>query len=138
MITVTRQASRSALVPVDGNRYSVPPQQAGRTVTVLARVKDPMIRIVSAAGEVVATHRRAPAGAGQTIRTAEHAAMLEKAVLAAFTTDHACRRKVNRPPGPKALAELARLAGHEQPPGELISLADYQQLAEATAAVGSR
>ncbi len=138
VITVTRQASRSALVPVDGNRYSVPPQQAGRTVTVLARVKDPMIRIVSAAGEVVATHRRAPAGAGQTIRTAEHAAMLEKAVLAAFTTDHACRRKVNRPPGPKALAELARLAGHEQPPGELISLADYQQLAEATAAVGSR
>jgi transposase len=138
VITVTRQASRSALVPVDGNRYSVPPAQAERTVTVLARVGDPTIRIVSAAGEVVATHRRAPAGAGQTIRTAEHAAMLEKAVLAAFTTDHACRRKVNRPPGPKALAELARLAGHEQPPGELISLADYQQLAEATTAAAAR
>ena len=53
-------------------------------------------------------------------------------MLAAFTTDHACRRKTNRPPGPKALAQLARLAGHEQPPGELISLADYQQLADAT------
>ena len=138
VITVTRQASRSALVAVDGNRYSVPPQQAGRTVTVLARVGDPTIRIVSTAGEIVATHRRAPAGAEQTIRTTEHAAMLEKAVLAAFTTDHACRRKVNRPPGPKALAELARLAGHEQPPGELISLADYQQLAEATTAAVSR
>ena len=138
VITVTRQASRSALVAVDGNRYSVPPEQAGRTVTVLARVGDPTIRIVSTAGEIVATHRRAPAGAEQTIRTTEHAAMLEKAVLAAFTTDHACRRKVNRPPGPKALAELARLAGHEQPPGELISLADYQQLAEATTAAVSR
>ena len=132
VITVARQASRSALVAVDGNRYSVPPPQAGRTVTVLARVGDPTIRIVSAAGEVVATHRRAPAGAGQTVRTDEHAALLEKAVLAAFTTDHACRRKTNRPPGPKALAQLARLAGHEQPPGELISLADYQQLADAT------
>jgi transposase len=132
VITMTRQASRSALVPVDGNRYSVPPAHAGRTVTVLARVGDPTIRIVSAAGEIVATHRRAPAGAGQTIRTAEHAALLEKAVLAAFTTDHACQRKANRPAGPKALAELARLAGHEPPPGELISLADYQQLAEAT------
>jgi transposase len=135
VITVTRQVSRSALVAVDGNRYSVPPAHAGRTVTVLARVGDPTIRIVSAAGEVVARHRRAPAGAGQTIRTAEHAALLQKAVLAAFTTDHACRRKANRPPGPRALAELARLAGHEQPPGQVVSLADYQQLAEATAAV---
>ena len=61
--------------------------------------------------------------------------MLEHAVLAAFTTDHACRRKVNRPPGPEALAELARLTGHEQPPpGRIVSLADYQQLADATTA----
>jgi hypothetical protein len=133
---VQRTASRSALVAYAGNRYSVPPAQAGRTVTVLGRVGDPMIRIVSAAGEVVASHRRAPAGAGQTLRTAEHAALLQKAVLAAFTTDHACRRKVNRPPGPKALAELARLAGHEDASGgQVVSLADYQQLAEATAAV---
>lgn len=135
VITVTRRASRSALVAVDSNRYSVPPQQAGRTVTVLGRVGDPMIRIVSTAGEVVATHRRAPAGTGQTIRTSEHAALLEKAVLAAFTTDHACRRKANRPPAPKALAELARVAGHEQPPGQLVSLADYQQLADAATAL---
>jgi transposase len=134
VITVQRAASRSALVALDGNRYSVPPQHAGRTVTVLGRVGDPMIRIVSMAGEVVATHRRAPAGARQTIRTSEHAALLEKAVLAAFTTDHACRRKANRPPGPKALAELAKLAGHEdQSGGQVVGLADYQQLAEATA-----
>ncbi len=135
VITVPRKASRSALVGFDGNRYSVPPAHAGRTVTVLARVGDPTIRIVSAAGEVVASHRRAPTSAGQTVRTSEHAAMLEKAVLAAFTTEHACRRKVNRPPGPRALVELARLTGHEQPPGRVVSLADYQQLADVTTAV---
>ena len=56
-------------------------------------------------------------------------------MLAAFTTDHACRRKVNRPPGPRALAELAHLNGIEQQPAQVVSLADYQQLAEATAAV---
>lgn len=133
-ITVGRKASRSALVAFDGNGYSVPPAHAGRTVTVLTRVGEPNVRIVSAAGEIIASHRRAPTGAGQTIRTTEHAAMLEKAVLAAFTTEHACRRKVNRPPGPRALAELARLTGHEQPPRRVVSLADYQQLADATAA----
>ena len=56
-------------------------------------------------------------------------------MLAAFTTDHACRRKANRPPGSQALAELARLTGHEQPPGRVVSLADYQQLADATVSV---
>ena len=135
VITVTRKASRSALVPFDGNKYSVPPAHAGRTVTVLARVTDRQLRIVSAAGEIIAEHRRAPRSAGQTVRTAQHAAMLEQAVLAAFTTDHACRRKVNRPPGPEALSELARLTGHEPPPpAQVVSLADYQQLADATTA----
>lgn len=139
VITVTRKASRSALVPFDGNRYSVPPAHAGRTVTVLTRVGEPTVRIVSAAGEIVASHRRAPRSAGQTVRTSEHAAMLEQAVLAAFTTEHACRRKVNRPPSPAALAELARLTGHEQrPPGRVVSLADYQQLADATTTTMNR
>jgi transposase len=135
VITVQRKASRSALVSFDGNRYSVPPAHAGRTVTVLARVGDPVVRIISTPGEIVAEHRRAAASAGQTVRTSEHAQALEQAVLAAFTTDHACRRKVNRPPGPRALAELARLTGHEPPPGRVVSLADYQQLAHATTAV---
>ncbi|MBW3652617.1 MAG: hypothetical protein KY433_03305 [Actinobacteria bacterium] len=107
VIAVLRLASRSALVAFEANHYSVPPAQAGRTVSVLARVGEPVLRIVSAAGEVVATHRRAPADAGQQIRTPEHAAMLEQAVLAAFTTNHACRRKTNRPAGDAALAELA-------------------------------
>jgi transposase len=130
VIAVERKASRSALVAFETNHYSVAPTQAGRAVTIHARVGEPILRILSAAGEVVATHRRAPAGTGQTVRSAEHAAMLERAVLAAFTTDHACRRKANRPPGQDALAELARLKGIEPEPAPVISLQRYAQLAQ--------
>jgi transposase len=130
-ITVERKASRSALVAFEGNHYSVPPSHAGRTVTLLAQVGNPGLRIVSAAGELVAEHRRAPAGASQTIRTANHAALLEQAVLAAFTTDRACRRKANVPPGEQALAELARLRGADPGSAPVISLERYAQLAQA-------
>jgi transposase len=130
VIAVERRASRSALVAFGANHYSVPPNCAGRTVTVHARVGEPILRILSAAGEIVATHRRAPAGSGQTIRSREHAAALEQAVLRAFTTDKTCRRKANRPPGSQALAELARLKGLEPQPAPVIDLAGYAQLAE--------
>src|SRR5690606_37769402 len=100
----------------EGNHYSVGPAHAGRTVTVHARVGEPLLRILSPAGEIIATHRRVAADAGQTVRSAEHAAALEQAVLRAFTTGHACRRKANRPPGDQSLAELARLKGIEPAP----------------------
>jgi hypothetical protein len=100
-------------------------------VTVHARVGEPILRILSPAGVIVATHRRAIAGAAQTVRSAEHVAALEQAVLAAFTTDHACRRKANRPPGDRSLAELARLKGIEPEPAPLIDLARYAELAQA-------
>jgi hypothetical protein len=130
VIAVERRASRSALVAFEGNHYSVGPVHAGRPVTVHARVGEPLLRILSLAGEIVATHRRAVAGAGQTVRSAEHANMLEQAVLRAFTTDHACRRKGNRPPGDRSLAELARLKGIGPEPTPVIDLARYAQLAE--------
>ena len=130
MIAVERKASRSALVAFEANHYSVPPAYAGRIVTVHARVGEPVLQILSRAGEIVSEHRRAIAGAGQTIRTAEHAAALERAVLAAFTTDHACRRKPNRPPGQDALGELARLKGISDEPAQVISLKRYAELAE--------
>ncbi len=44
------------------------------------------------------------------VRTAEHAAALEKEVLAQFSTARPCERKANRPPGEEDLAE-ARLTG---------------------------
>jgi len=76
----------------------VAPGHAGKTVTVTWRVSEPILRIVGATGEIVAEHRRVPAGAGQTVRSSEHAAMLQDAVMAAFTTKDACRRKPNLPP----------------------------------------
>src|SRR4051794_7988730 len=69
LISVERKASRSALVAFEGNRYSVPPAWAARTVTVHARVGEPVLRIFSTAGELVATHRRALASTGQTTRS---------------------------------------------------------------------
>lgn len=129
-IMVARKASRSALVAFEGNRYSVPPGHAGRTVSVIASVGDPVLRIVSAAGELLAEHRRAPAGAEQAIRSRHHAALLQEAVLAAFTTDTRCARKTNRPPGRQALAELAKLRGIVEQPAPVISLERYAELAE--------
>ncbi len=130
-IVVERVASRSALVAFEGNRYSVPPGHAGRRLVVRARIGEPHLRLLTPAGALVATHRRAPAGTGQTIRTGEHAAALEHAVLAAFTTQTSCRAKINRPPGDRALAELAALHGQSAAAPVVVSLDRYAQLAGA-------
>jgi transposase len=129
-IVVDRVASRSALILFETNHYSVPPGYAGQKLAVRARVGEPHLRIVTAQGIKVATHRRAPTGAEQTIRSAEHATQLERAVLDAFTTQTACRRKTNRPPGDGALAELAKLHGHAGQVAPVVSLSDYAKLAE--------
>jgi transposase len=130
-IVVDRVASRSALVVFETNKYSVPPGYARQTLRVRARVGEPHLRIVTATGIKVATHRRAPNGAEQTIRSPEHQVQLERAVLAAFTTQTACRTKTNRPPGDRALAELSKL--HQHAPDRVaavVSLNDYAKLAE--------
>jgi transposase len=130
-IVVDRVCSRSALVLFETNKYSVPPGYASQPLVLRARVGEPHLRIVTATGIKVATHRRAPNGAEQTIRTSEHAVQLERAVLDAFTTQTSCRRKVNRPPGNGALAELAKL--HSHAPAQVapvVSLSDYAKLAE--------
>jgi len=130
-IVVDRVCSRSALVLFETNKYSVPPGYASQPLVLRARVGEPHLRIVTATAIKVATHRRAPNGAEQTIRTSEHAVQLERAVLDAFTTQTACRRKVNRPPGNGALAELSKL--HSHAPAQVapvVSLSDYAKLAE--------
>ena len=71
-------------------------------------------------------------GAGMVVRSpADHRA-LEKAVLAAFSTDRPCDRKANRPPGVAALAEASRLLG---PDGRdvIIDLARYAEWVEVPA-----
>jgi transposase len=129
-IVVDRVCSRSALVLFETNKYSVPPGYASQPLTVRARVGEPHLRIVTATGIKVATHRRAPAGAEQTVRTSEHATELERAVLDAFTTKTACRSKTNRPPGNDALAELAKLHSYAETVAPVVSLTDYARLAE--------
>jgi transposase len=129
-ITVERPVGRSALLCFQGNRYSVPAGLAGSPqVTVRARLGEQTVRIFSPAGVLLATHRRAPAGAGQIVRSGEHAAGLQTAVLQAFTTRLPCRRKQNHPPGEAALAAAARLHGQE-PTAVVVDLERYAQLAK--------
>jgi transposase len=127
-LDVERVVSRSALVAFEGNRYSVAPGLVGQTVTVRARLGELHLEIVSAAGRPVARHSRAPLGAGQFLRTHQHARLLEQAVLDAFMTDRPCRRKPNRPPGEGALTEAARLRGHDER-AVVVDLDDYAQIA---------
>jgi transposase len=128
MLEAERVVSRTALVAFEGNRYSVPPGLVGQTVTVTARLGELHVEVISPAGRRVARHRRAPAGAGQALRSPEHARLLEAAVLDAFTTAKPCRRKANRPPGELALAAAARLHGHDQ--GVIVDLDQYAQIAK--------
>lgn len=129
-ICVEREVSRSALVAFQGNRYSVPAALAGAQVTVRARLGEQTLQLVSGAGTQIASHRRAPSGAGQLIRSAEHTAGLQEGVLSAFTTRKPCRRKQNRPPGQAALAAAAALRGEQPDSGVVIDLERYAQLAE--------
>jgi transposase len=123
-----RVVSREALVEFESNRYSVAPGHAGATVEVRARLGELRLEIYTLAGHRIARHRRALSGAGQMIRTEEHARALEQAVLGQFTTNKRCPRKPNRPPGEQAQAEAAKLRG-EQPGGVLVDLESYARIA---------
>lgn len=130
-LRLERIVSASALVAFESNHFSVPPSLAGQTVTVVCRLGEPTLRLVSAAGVLVATHRRLPAGAGQIVRTGGHQAALEQAVLAAFTIRPACARKPNRPPSVEALALATRLTPEALAEVALPSLEAYAELAAA-------
>jgi transposase len=100
-----------ASVAFRGNRYSVMPGMQGMTVVLRHRLGTSALEIYSPAGRLVVTHDLAPAGSGEIVRTPEHREALEKVVLGQFSTKRPCDRKENRPPGPGALAERAKLAG---------------------------
>jgi transposase len=129
-VKVTRKVSWAALVSFEGNRYSVPPAFVDATVLVSHRLGEPKLEIRSMKGEVIATYRRRPAGSGALARLDEHAAALERSVLAAFTTDRPCRRKVNRPPSDQAKALAAELTGVpvQQRLPVVVDLARYEEL----------
>ncbi|CAN5214176.1 DDE-type integrase/transposase/recombinase [soil metagenome] len=112
-LRVERAVSAQALVAFEGNRYSVSPELAGGSVCVRARLGELKVEIIAPSGAMIARHRRVPSGAGQTIRSADHAQALERVVLERFAAKPPCPRKPNRPPGEAALAEAARLRGHD-------------------------
>ena len=69
---MVRTVSAQALVAFRGNRYSVPPGMPGAQVVVRHRLGADQLRIVTATGATVAVHRRAPTGAGATVRDEGH------------------------------------------------------------------
>jgi hypothetical protein len=129
-----RIVAANALIAVDGNRYSVPPEHVATEVTVRRRLGEPLLEVVSASGRVIATHHTAPRGQGRVVRLPEHTKALENVVLAAFTTDRPCKTKDNRPPSQAALA-IAREITSGDPTtaskGPVIDLGVYQRHIDA-------
>jgi transposase len=131
-VTVERVVDDNATVAFRGNRYSVPPGLAGVVMTLRRRLGTTSLEVISSSGALVATHALMPSGAGALVRIPAHHAALERAVLAQFTTARACDRKANRPPGPEALAEAARLLGTEGT-DPVVDLDVYAAIVEARA-----
>ena len=126
---VDRVVADNASVAFAGNRYSVPPGLSGSTLVLRHRLGAPTLDVVAPSGAILVTHRLAPAGSGALVRSTEHRAALEAAVLSSFTTARPCDTKANRPPGAEALAEAARLLG---PIGAepSVDLSVYDEIAE--------
>ncbi len=122
-VRVARKVTAQALVAFRGNSYSVPPGLAGSTVTVVHRLGAVTLDVISGAAgtragagpagsalpTVLARHHREPDGAGVLVRDTTHVTALQAKVLAQFSTDRPCPRKVRRPPSPAALHEAAQL-----------------------------
>jgi hypothetical protein len=123
----TRVVAPNALVSVEGNRYSVPPEHVGTEVIVRRRVGNPVLEVLSGVGRVIATHQTAPRGKGRVTRLAEHTRALENVVLGAFTTERPCSSKLNRPPSEAALRIAAEITGDATMSGPVIDLSVYQR-----------
>jgi hypothetical protein len=114
-----------------GNRYSIPPGLSGVELTLGHRLGTGALDIVAPGGAVLVTHRLAPPGAGSMVRTPEHRAALEQAVLSQFSTARPCDRKANKPPGTAALEARARILGTcgQEPTVDLQAMAEVVHLA---------
>jgi len=119
-----------ATVAFRGNAYSVPHGLAGATVTLRHRLGSQTLELVAPSGTLLASHGLGVRGAGSVVRTSEHRAGLEAAVLAAFTSARPCERKGHHPPGPAARAAAVALLGPEARE-VVVDLARYAELVEA-------
>lgn len=112
---VSRIVSAQALVAFRGNFYSVAPELAGASVTVICRLDADHLDIISrtsTAGPVVlARHRLAPAGAGVLTRTDSHVSALDAIAMSAGTSRRPHRRKERIPAGAASQAAAAALSG---------------------------
>lgn len=130
MISADNKVDRSALVPFEGNAYSVPPGFVGAEVAVRHRLGSDGVEVLTASGVLIGSHRRVAPGSGYVVRDPAHHAALQAEVLGAFSTDPPCRRKANRPPTPAARAEAARLIGVGEP-DIVVDLGAYAALVES-------
>jgi len=119
-----------------GNRYSVPPNLHGSSVTLAVRLDGAHLDIATAssgAGKaaalptVIARHRMAPTGAGVMVRQDSHVTALDQAAMNAATTEPPHRSKQRRPPTPAARAEAAALRGDHDAAADdvVVDLARY-------------
>jgi len=120
LLTVDRVVSAQSLVSFRGNRYSVPPNLHGATVSVTIRLDDTHLDIATTPGSslgssraplptVITRHRLAPTGAGVMVRDHGHVTALNQAAMNAATTASPHRGKQRLPPTPAARAEAAAL-----------------------------
>ncbi|MFC4471699.1 IS21 family transposase [Streptomyces xiangluensis] len=108
-LVVERTVTAQGLVPFEGNFYSVPPGLPGARVLVIHRLGEDFVNIATAARAVIARHRRAFRGSGQSVRDAGHVIAMERKVLESFSDRAPCKSKVRRPPSEAALAEAEKL-----------------------------
>jgi len=117
LLTVGRVVSAQALVSFRGNRYSVPPNLHGASVTVTIRLDgthldiatSPNSATATALPTVIARHLIAPTGAGVMVRDHGHVTALNQAAMNAATTTAPHRSKQRLPPTAAARAQAAAL-----------------------------
>jgi transposase len=126
VIEDARVVTAQALVAWHGNSYSVPPGHGGQHVSVRHQLGVATLDVVTAAGTVLARHRREPGHAGAVVRDGDHVAALEKKVMAARgQAGRPCHRKERRPPSAAAMAEAAAIRGESVPAAPVTDFAAW-------------
>ncbi len=133
---MTRKATGQASVHYRGNRYSLPPELAGTTVSVTHRAGSTTLAIATGNGVTVAVHPRRADGTGATERTDTHVTAPDTPTLAAFTSAAPHRSKRRIPPSPDARAAADALRATNNPNADpastpVIDLAVYARAARS-------